>query len=327
MAPGADAGGQVELIGADALGPAAVLAAALMLDLTVGEPPARLHPVVWMGRIAGIARDRAPLDGTPALVAGAVLAVALPLSVFALGAAALRTVDAVPVLHFILATVLLWTTFSVRLLDKEVAGLEAHLASGDIDAARAHLPRLCSRDPGELDASELAGAGISSLAENTCDSYVAPWLWYAVLGVPGALAYRAVNTLDAVVGYRGRLERFGKASARLDDLLNFVPARLSAVIMIAAGARVRDAVRAAWRVTLRDAGKTPSPNGGWPMAAMAALLGVVLTKPDLYSLGDGGRAPETKDLADARRIGAWTATFAAGLAIVFALFRGQLHAS
>ncbi|MEM9379525.1 MAG: adenosylcobinamide-phosphate synthase CbiB [Planctomycetota bacterium] len=317
----------MDLSGAEALGPAAVLAAALVLDRTVGEPPARLHPVVWMGRIAGLARDRAPVNGAPALVAGAVLAAALPLTAFALGAAALRASVAVPALHFILSTVLLWTTFSVRLLDREVAGLEARLASGDLEASRAHLPRLCSRDPRELDASELAGAGISSLAENTCDSYVAPWLWYALLGVPGALAYRAVNTLDAVVGYRGRLERIGKASARLDDLLNVVPARLSALLMIGAGARSGDAARTAWRVTRRDARKTPSPNGGWPMAAMAGLLGVVLAKPGVYRLGDGGRGPETRDITKARRIGAWTSRLAAALALGAVLLRGRFYLS
>ncbi|MEM9380911.1 MAG: CobD/CbiB family cobalamin biosynthesis protein, partial [Planctomycetota bacterium] len=185
----------------------------------------------------------------------------------------------------------------------------------------------CSRDPGSLDASELAGAGISSLAENSCDSYVAPWMWYALLGVPGALAYRAVNTLDAVVGYRGRLERLGKASARLDDVLNVVPARLSACLMIAAGARSSAVARRAWQVTRRDARKTPSPNGGWPMAAMAGLLGVVLAKPGVYRLGDGGRRPGATDVGDARRIGASTATLAAALALGAALLVGGLQVS
>ena len=119
----------------------------------------------------------------------------------------------------------------------------------------------------------MTAAAIESVAENTTDSYIAPWLAFAILGVPGAMAYRAINTLDSILGHRGPLEYLGKASARLDDVVNLVPARLSALLLLIAGSLCRLPVRRGWQTMLRDQSLTASPNAGWTMSAMAGLLG------------------------------------------------------
>src|SRR4029077_2094874 len=148
------------------------------------------------------------------------------------------------------------------------------LARGDLAAARRGLASLCSRDPGALDGPARAAATIESLAENASDSVVAPLFYFALFGIPGAVFYRAVNTLDAMIGYHGRYEYLGKAAARFDDLLNLIPARLTAGLLLAAAAVARANVWDGLRVLRRDHGAPASPNAGWPMAAMAGLLGV-----------------------------------------------------
>lgn len=190
------------------------------------------------------------------------------------------------------------------------------LGQGDLEAARGRLSHLCARDPSGLDAEGLARAVVESVAENTSDASVAPLVWGAVGGVPGLLAYRAVNTLDAMVGYRNlRYERFGWAAARLDDVANWVPARVTGVLVAAFSGR------AAWRVLLRDGGKHPSPNAGRCEAAFAGALGVRLGGVNEYGgrverrpeMGDG-RAPEVRDIGRAVRLSA-AVTFAAAAVI------------
>jgi adenosylcobinamide-phosphate synthase len=148
---------------------------------------------------------------------------------------------------------------------------------------------------------------------------VAPLLFFACFGVPGALAYRAVNTLDAMIGYHGRYEYLGKASARLDDLLNLVPARLTAALLLVAGALLGHDVRRGWRILRRDGGRTESPNAGRPMAAMAGLLGVRLEKQGHYRLGDPLHAVGARTIAAAWRVTALAMALAFGLAAALAL--------
>ena len=174
---------------------------------------------------------------------------------------------------------------------------------GDLHAARALAGRdLVSRDTSLLDAGEVASAAIESVAENLTDSLVAPLLYYLVAGLPGAWAYRVINTADAMVGYRtGRLEYLGKVAARLDDVVNLLPARLAALALVMA-ARVAGADgRGARAVLSRDHARTASPNAGWTMSAMAGALGVTLAKRDAYRLGDG-TSPDASDVARAVRV-------------------------
>ncbi|WP_395835225.1 adenosylcobinamide-phosphate synthase CbiB [Cystobacter fuscus] len=273
-----------------------VLVAALGVDLAWGEPPTVLHPVVWMGRLQRRLRRLAPRAPVPAFLHGLVMAVTGP-AVFGLGAwALLRLVSSWPLVQLALEVYLLKSAFAVRALAEAGLAVFRALSEGDAPAARFALRSLVSRDTSGLEPPLLAAAAVESVAENTSDSVVAPLLFYAVAGVPGALAYRAANTLDAMIGYRGELEWLGKAAARLDDVLNLVPARLSAALLVLAcalcGASPARAVISWWR----DGAATESPNAGRPMAAVAGGLGVELEKVGHYRLGAGGRQPGAEDI-------------------------------
>jgi adenosylcobinamide-phosphate synthase len=180
--------------------------------------------------------------------------------------------------------------FAARALGDAAREVASALSTGKLERARFGLRSLCSRDPSQLSEAQLVGATIESVAENASDSFVAPLFYYVLFGLPGAVVYRAVNTLDAMVGYRGKYEYLGKASARLDDVLNFVPARLTAALLLCAGALQGKDLRRGWLIWRRDAASTASPNAGRPMAAMAGLLGVRLEKAGHYDLGDAREA-------------------------------------
>ncbi|MGD0677830.1 MAG: adenosylcobinamide-phosphate synthase CbiB [Polyangiaceae bacterium] len=265
----------------------AMLAAAVAVDLTLGEPPSIVHPVVWMGRSVAGCERLAPTRGKLApFAAGAFIAMAIP-TVFASAAAWVQyRLRAHAVLGFAIGAVLLKTTFALRALGRAAGVVRDAVQQGRIEDARAGLRALCSRDSSSLEAPDLLAATIESVAENASDSFVAPLFWFALFGLPGAVFYRAANTLDAMIGYHGRYEWLGKTAARLDDALNFVPARITAGLLLAAAwLQGRDARRGA-RILARDGSQPESPNAGRPMAAMAGVLGVVLAKAGHYRLGD-----------------------------------------
>jgi adenosylcobinamide-phosphate synthase len=203
---------------------------------------------------------------------------------------------------FVVEVYFLKATFALTALGRAAREVGRALACGDLDAARAGLRSLCSRDPFSLDEPELVAGAVESVAENASDSFVAPLVFFVLFGVPGAIAYRAINTLDAVVGYHGPYEYVGKASARLDDLANLVPARLTAALLLLAGALLGKEIGrglATWR---RDARRTESPNAGRPMAAMAGLLRVRLSKPGHYTLGEPIEPLDAGKIAEAWRV-------------------------
>jgi len=281
----------------------ALFALALGWDLVLGEPPAPLHPVVQMGRVARWLERRAPAGGPGAELAyGAILALGPPLLYAAGATSLLRRLRRQGAVHLLVAAPLLKSCFAVRELRRAGEGVRRPLAAGDLDAARLALRSLVSRDPAMLDAALVAAAATESLAENLGDSIVAPFLAFALAGVPGALAYRAANTLDAMLGYRGRYEWLGKGAARLDDLLNLAPSRLAAVLLVLAAVVGGEDPRGAWETMRRDARRTASPNAGWPMAAMAGALGVELEKPGHYRLGTGAARPDAGTIARADRL-------------------------
>ena len=280
---------------------------ALVLDRWLGEPPVRWHPVVWIGRYLGWAGRRiAPLAGTPPgahawhFAAGALAWAIGACAVLALSLGAERLVDALPTwAGAVLAGVLLKPLLAWRMLRGEVLAVERALAQS-LAAGRERLAGLVSRDVGALQAHEVRESAIESLAENLNDSLVAPLFWFALAGLPGAALYRFANTADAMWGYRGERggrvwEWAGKFAARADDVLSWLPARLSALLLALGAAR--------WPRGLRSqARRAPSPNGGWPMAAMALLLDVRLGKPDFYALNEYARAPEAADTRRALRL-------------------------
>jgi adenosylcobinamide-phosphate synthase len=304
---------------------AIALAAAYALDLSFGELPNAVHPVAWMGRGIAVGRAFALQGGSLAQLArGAFVALAIPAAWAMVAWAASRSLDRLGLAGVVGAALLLKPTFAVRALGQAALRVRDALDAGDIQAARRALSSLCSREAAALGGDALIAATVESVAENASDSIVAPLFFYALFGLPGAVFYRCVNTMDSMMGYRGRLEYAGKASARLDDLLNLLPARITAALLLVAGGLMALDVRAGLRVLWRDGARTESPNAGRPMAAMAGLLGVRLAKEGHYALGDARRPLATADITLAWRvvsIGSLAALALAALAV------SRLHGS
>jgi len=283
-----------------------VICLALLLDWLVGDPANRFHPVAWMGTAIGAARRRAPAQGWLArFIYGTLLVVGGGAVLAGLGRLLDRILTRLPGAWGWLAEAgLLKMTFSVRSLAAAAEAVGGALEAGDLVEARRLVSwHLVSRDTRSLSPSQVAAATIESVAENTSDGVVAPLLYYTLGGLPGALTYRFINTADAMLGYRDpAYEWLGKTPARLDDLANLLPARITAGLIMLAAALVGEHARAAWQVWRRDAGETASPNAGHPMCAMAGALGVELEKVGHYRLGVGGRSPASKDIRQAVRL-------------------------
>jgi adenosylcobinamide-phosphate synthase len=295
---------------------ASALAAALAIDLAYGELPARWHPVVWMGRLVRAVERRLPRSGPRVeLAGGLLLALGVPLACAAIALAAATLLRPLPLLGWMLHVLVLTALFALRALGDAARAVRRALDAGELGTAREALRSLCSRDPSQLSSEDLVGASVESVAENASDSIVAPLFYYVCFGLLGAVVYRAVNTLDAMVGYRGRYEYLGKASARLDDALNLLPARLTAALLLIAGALLsRDVAHGAamWR---RDGAATESPNAGRPMATMAGLLRVQLEKAGHYRLGDPHEALKPQHIGMAWQIVQLAGLVGAGLAV------------
>jgi adenosylcobinamide-phosphate synthase len=274
-----------------------------------------------MGR--ALARGQAAFaSGSPRrlLVAGA--AVTLGVTALATAAAMVLVMVASTLgwLGPILEALALKSTFSLRGLARAALAVGEDLARADVGSARAAVGRdLVSRPTATLDAGQVASATVESVAENLTDAVVAPLLFFLLFGLPGAVAYRVINTADAMIGYReGVLLHFGRVAARLDDALNLVPARLAALALVVAAAIADADGRGALATMRRDHGRTASPNAGWTMAAMAGALGVTVAKPGAYRLGDG-RVPTPDDIGRAVGLMAIAAAVVLSGAVALAL--------
>ncbi len=270
------------------------LLAALAWDLWLGEPPNWLHPVCWLGNGIAWIRGFAPRFASGQLIFGAVMTTFFVGLAAGLGWLAQKVA---PPLGWLLGAFLLKSALAGRELVRAGARVAQALEEHDVERARAKVSEIVSRDVSGLDAAGIAAAAVQSVAENLCDSLVAPLFYYAIFGLTGALAYRTANTLDAMIGYRGKYEYLGKFAAKLDDVLNFLPARLAALILLGV-ASLRG--RSGWQAWWRDHRATPSPNGGHPMAAAAGILGVELEKRGYYRLGSGPQ-PEAATIRQMNR--------------------------
>jgi len=277
------------------------LSIALVIDLVLGEPPRAIHPVVWIGKVASFLErggiGRRPLAqfvygcGITLVIIGLFVAPAyfILLHLKSLSFAA----------YVITGAVLLKYTFSLKELRQVALRVKGLLLKSKLDEARFELRSLVSRDTRDLPQPLLVSATVESVAENACDSFVAPLFYFLLFGIPGAIAYRVVNTLDAMVGYHGKYEYLGKFASKLDDVLNFIPARLTALLLVLATLLSKGNASASWQVALSDHAKTESVNAGWPMAAVAGALNVQLEKVGHYKLGkpNARLIPETIDAA------------------------------
>jgi adenosylcobinamide-phosphate synthase len=298
---------------------AAGLVAGYALDALLGDPR-RWHPVAGYGRLAAALERRAYATDTAAGARYAAIAVGGP--VLAAGVVAWATRHR-PVARAAVVAAATWAVLGGTSLRREATAMADSLDAGDLPAARARLRNLCGRDPSNLDAAGLARATVESVAENTSDAVVGPLVWGAIAGLPGLVGYRAVNTLDAMVGHRSpRYARFGTAAARVDDVANLGPSRLTAAITVAAAPAVDGSpARAAW-TWFRDGTRHPSPNAGQCEAAMAGALGVRLGGTNVYfglsedrpTLGDG-RPPGPDDIRRAARLSATIGAAALGLCV------------
>lgn len=283
------------------------LALGVLADAVFADPR-RGHPVAGFGHVAAALERRLYSDsvGRGAVFAG--LAVVGPVLA---GMATQRVTRDRPVLAALTTAAATWTVVGGTSLAQEGTAMAAQLEHGDLAGARRRLRNLCARRAEGLPAGELARATVESLAENTSDAVVAPLFWGAVAGVPGLLGYRAVNTLDAMVGYTSpRYLRFGRVAARLDDLANVLPARLTAGLTVLAAPAVGGSPDITWRVLCRDGDRHPSPNAGRAEAAAAGALGIRLGGANAYDdgverrplMGDGP-VPGIADVRRAVRLG------------------------
>ncbi len=306
------------------MGGLVIILLSLLIDRWCGEPPLPLHPVVWMGRYLQRVGARLPDRAPPtAFLLGSILWLSGALIVGGLYAVAQALAARLsPWLYVVIASILLKPLLALRMLLDEVRSVERALDRG-LEDGRERLAHIVSRDTTQLDESEVRESALESLAENLSDSVIAPLFWFALMGLPGAAVYRFANTADAMWGYRGRWEWAGKFAARADDVLNWIPARLTALALLLAGTRRVHALRN----LAREASRTSSPNSGWPMSALALSLGVKLRKPRVYTLNPECASPTRTDTVAAleqAQIAAWG--LAALLGICMIVFGRLFHA-
>jgi adenosylcobinamide-phosphate synthase len=265
----------------------AILVLALLWDVTLGEP-GRFHPVSGMGKVVSFLERRGPKQGKVAPFLYGLGMVILLSGV--LGTAAyflgwgLQRISGIA--YIAVGVYLLKGCFSIRELGSAGLRVADRLEANRLDEARKQLRSLVHRDRRVLSPQLVASAAVESVAENTTDSFLAPLLAFALFGLPGAVAYRVLNTLDSMIGYHGKYEYLGKAAARLDDLVNLIPARLAAALISVAALFQGLSGKRAWLTMWRQHGITESPNAGWTMSAMAGALGVELQKVGHYKLGE-----------------------------------------
>lgn len=278
-----------------------VFALAVAFDILVGEPPTGVHPVVWIGRFISVLRRSAPATR----VSGLFVALAVILGTIAVGQALVEAASFImPALGTLVAAYLLKSTFAVRCL-LETSKSIGRAIDDDMKSAKSMLPALVGRKTESLTPAQARSAVIESLSENYVDSVLSPIFYYLLfqpfgLGLEAALGFKAISTMDSMLGYKtAELRELGYVPAHLDDLANFIPARLS-IILIALSSPAK--AGRALSVALRDHARTPSPNSGWPMSAAAGALGVRLDKPGYYVLMDEGTEPRPEDIGRALRL-------------------------
>lgn len=261
-----------------------IILLAVFIDLLMGELPSYAHPVVWMGKLIQLLKRY--LLKLKSKWSGFILTIILTITF---------TVPVLIIIYYskfnymiyiLISGIILSTTFSIKMLINSSKDIAVDLSS-NTEKARQNVSYLVSRDTKNLDNSQLISATIESLTENITDSITSPILFYFIFGVPGAVFYRVVNTLDAMVGYKNEENALiGWFPAKFDDVLNYIPARITGLIIVLSAFILRMDWKNSFKIMVRDARKPPSPNSGYSMAAAAGALGIKLQKPDVYEIGD-----------------------------------------
>jgi adenosylcobinamide-phosphate synthase len=282
-----------------------VLVLALLVDLGLGEPPLRVHPTVLMGKFIG--HGIGAVRGRSARLQR-IYGVGLALTTIVIFAGASYLILWVakffgePV-QIVCEALLLKPTFSIRLIYHYASKLALAIKQNDWAAARATLRYIVRRDPEELSESQVISAGVESIAESTVDGITSPLFFYAIFGVPGAVAYRAINTLDSMVGYKDpQFINLGWFSAKLDSIANWFPARVTSIITVISAALIGQSGAGGLRILRRDRNSTESWNAGWVLSSMAGALEVELVKPGSYVLGDRNQRLDASHIFEAVRM-------------------------
>jgi adenosylcobinamide-phosphate synthase len=270
---------------------------AFLIDAILGEYPDRIHPTIGIGKIISYLKPKLK-NPNPKIekVNGVILALSVMLlvsvPVFLLLFWIRQSFGPIP--YIIVGAVLFKATFAVKGMGKYTKPIAAALKKNGLAEARKWLPFIVRRDPNTLNEKQITSAAVESIAESTTDGITAPFFFFALFGVPGAFAYRVINTLDSMVGYKNpENKNIGWFSANLDTIANYIPARLTAYLMVAASFLLRENWRESWRILQRDKKKTASINAGWTISAMAGALNTQLEKQGYYALGDDhGISPE-----------------------------------
>jgi adenosylcobinamide-phosphate synthase len=271
---------------------------AFLIDMVFGEYPDRIHPTIGIGKMISYLKRKSKNPNPRVEKANGVLMALTIMLVIAVPVFLLlfwlRTLPYGEILYIIVGAILFKATFAIRGMGQYTKPIAKALKQNDLAGARKWLPYIVRRDPNSLNERQIISAAVESIAESTTDGITAPFFFFALFGVPGAFAYRVVNTLDSMVGYKNVENRnIGWFSAKLDTLANYIPARLTAYLMVAASLLLREDWRESWRILQRDKHKTASPNAGFTISAMAGALNIQLEKQGYYTLGDDhGISPE-----------------------------------
>lgn len=269
---------------------ALIFALAVIIDMVLGEYPDRIHPTIGIGKIIAYLKRKAKsanphVEKANGVLLALVIILVVALPVFLLLWWLRVTFGSIP--YIIVGAVLFKATFAIKGMSQYTLPIAKALKQNDLNGARKWLPYIVRRDPNNLNERQIISAAVESIAESTTDGITAPFFFFALLGVQGAFAYRVINTLDSMVGYKtAEYKNIGWFSAKLDTLTNYVPARLTAYLMVAAAFLLREDWRESWRILQRDKHKTASPNAGYTISAMAGALNVQLEKQGYYTLGD-----------------------------------------
>jgi adenosylcobinamide-phosphate synthase len=301
---------------------------AFLIDMVFGEYPDRIHPTIGIGKMISFLKRNSKSPNPRVEKANGVLmalaimlVVALPVFVLLFW---LRQLPYGEILYIVVGAILFKATFAIRGMGQYTKPIAEALKHKDMDGARKWLPYIVRRDPNSLNERQIISATVESIGESTTDGITAPFFFFALFGVPGAFAYRVVNTLDSMVGYKNaEYKHIGWFSAKLDTTANYIPARLTAYLMVAASFLSGEDWRESWRILQRDKHKTASPNAGYTISAMAGALNIQLEKQGYYTLGDD-HGISYEHIPKALRVMTLTAVLF-GLVVVVPVFALRLY--
>jgi adenosylcobinamide-phosphate synthase len=267
-----------------------IFSLAFLIDLVFGEVPDRIHPTLWMGKITDYFKPKLKNENPRIENANGVFLCLLLITLFAVPAyfVLFWVREFFGWLPYIVASAIaLKTTFAIKCMKQYTLPVADSVKKGDFDRARQLLPFIVRRRPSELTKGHIISAAVETIAEGTTDGITSSFFYFALFGVPGAVAFRVVNTLDSMVGYKDRDHiNIGWFSAKMDTIANYIPARLTAILMILAALLLRENWRESWRILQRDRKNTESVNAGWTISTMAGALNIQLEKPGFYKIGD-----------------------------------------